>query len=80
MPQTPHQWNEEVKEHVNGLQDLKRWLRSIINDKDTDWDSQKSAHQALKFLELAEYEMWNMEYFGSEGERGRYHEGEGTVA
>jgi len=24
------------------------------------WASQKSAHQALKLLEMAEYEMWNM--------------------
>lgn len=56
-------WNTNVARKVKALAPVKIWLTSLINDKTTDWGSQKSAHQALRLLEMAEYEMWNMQWW-----------------
>lgn len=67
MPQ-PHksrkQWNEEVRAKAVALDPIKEWLEGITRT-DTDWGTQKSAHQAMRFLELAQYEIWNMQYWES---------------
>jgi hypothetical protein len=39
------------------------WLTQFFDNPKTDWGTQKSAHQAVKFLELAQYEMWNMQWW-----------------
>lgn len=54
------QWNRNVASNIRKLKPVKDWLEQWIDNKGTDWASQKSAHQALKLLEMAEYEMWNM--------------------
>jgi hypothetical protein len=51
-----------------------------VNDNNLDWESQKSAHQALKFIELAEYEMWNMQYWTSEKQKQLYNEAETIIS
>ncbi len=56
-------WKQSVSRTADKLEPVKSWLRQWIYDTDTDWYTQKAAHQALKFLELAEYEMWNMQYW-----------------
>jgi len=56
------QWNDKVKAKVEVLDPLKEWLNDIVKSE-TDWGTQKSAHQAMRFLELAQYEMWNMQYW-----------------
>lgn len=58
-------WNASVAQKVRALAPVKNWLAGQINDKTTDWGSQKSAHQALKLLEMAEYEMWNMQWWAN---------------
>ena len=65
MPQSRKshkQWNDEVKAKVRALDPIKKWLEKNA-DTETDWGTQKSAHQAMKFLELAQYEMWNMQWW-----------------
>jgi hypothetical protein len=57
-------WNDKVKAKAQSLDPLKIWLKGIIDTK-SDWGTQKSAHQAMKFLELAQYEMWNMQWWGN---------------
>ena len=73
------EWNAEVKESVDTLKTAKNWLKRMINHQQNDWESQKSAHHALKFLELAEYEMWNMQWWHNKGEQRLYHEAEDTI-
>jgi hypothetical protein len=72
-------WNTEVAEKIDGLEESRKWLRRMVNDNDLDWESQKSAHQALKFIELAEFEMWNMQYWTTDKQKKLYNEGEDTV-
>jgi hypothetical protein len=65
MPQASksrRQWNDDVKTEARALDPLKKWLKKIT-DTETEWGTQKSAHQAMRFLELAQYEMWNMQYW-----------------
>lgn len=65
MPQGPKNrkhWNDKVKTNVEILDPIKKWLDTISKSK-TDWETQKSAHQAIHFLELAQYEMWNMQWW-----------------
>jgi hypothetical protein len=57
------EWNNKVKMKVATLNKAKSWLEKMMVSQYNDWGSQKSAHQALKFLELAEYEMWNLQWF-----------------
>ena len=67
MPQarkSRRQWNDEVKAKARVLDPIKKWLDKIAKTE-TDWGTQKSAHQAMRFLELAQYEMWNMQYWGN---------------
>ena len=47
-------WNKEVEEKIKAIESLLPWLKDIENDLDKHfgWDSQKSAHQAARFLEL----------------------------
>lgn len=73
------QWNRSVAQTVKKLEPVKKWLRTWMKDSDTDWESQKSAHQALKFLEMAEYEMWNMQYWTTPKQRRLYNQAEDTV-
>ena len=72
-------WNPNVENNVQKLKPVKDWLERWINNKDTDWESQKSAHQALKLLEMAEYEMWNMQYWTTRKQRDLYNEAEDTI-
>jgi len=46
-------------------------LKKIVDDddKDFDWASQKSAHQAMRYIELAMYEMWNLQYWKNKKQR-----------
>lgn len=74
------QWNSAVANKVKALGPIKTWLRSLVDDNDLDWESQKSAHHALQFLVLAEYEIWNMQYSTTQEPRDFYNEGEDTDA
>ena len=44
------QWNDKVEAKVEVLDPLKEWLDDIVKSE-TDWGTQKSAHQAMRFLE-----------------------------
>jgi hypothetical protein len=66
-------WNTEVKTKTNSLNPIKTWLEEISKTK-TDWGTQKSAHQALRFLELAQYEMWNMQWWDN-AQQVKFHTG-----
>jgi hypothetical protein len=79
-PSPSKEWNREVDEHVAALAGVKNWLDKMTGHPDNDWAAKKSAHQALKFLELAEYEMWNMQCWESQQEYKLYIKGEDTVA
>lgn len=59
---TDKQWNSEVESQIKKLLPVRKWLQHCVNTASMDWESQKSAHQALKLLEMAEYEMWNMQW------------------
>jgi hypothetical protein len=72
-------WNEDVAKQIKNLVPIKQWLNRWIEDKATDWESQKSAHQALKLLDMAEYEMWNMQWFKDKREQRLYHKAEDKV-
>ena len=72
-------WNRDVESNIRKLRPVKQWLNRFIAHKQTDWESQKSAHQALKLLEMAEYEMWNMQWWQDRNERGLYLKAEKTV-
>ena len=59
-------WNTEVDELANSLETAKEWLKPFIQspeENEFDWASEKSAHAALKYLELAQYEIWNLMYW-----------------
>ena len=76
MPQSHKnrkQWNDEVRAKATALNPIIKWLEGITS-AGTDWGTQKSAHQAMRFLELAQYEMWNMQYWQDSGQA-RLHEG-----
>ena len=73
-------WNQDVTRNIRQLKPVMTWLGNQIGGKRTDWTSQKSAHQALRLLDMAEYEMWNMQYFENTRERRLYNEEEDTVA
>ena len=79
-PTKAKQWNQQVDRAISRLTTTKSWLKQFSNDSGTDWESQKSAHQALKFLELAEYEMLNMQYWWRAKEQSLYLDAEKTVA
>jgi hypothetical protein len=72
-------WNDQVEGKVNSLNSAKTWLSRMINDPYNDWDTQKSAHQALKFLELAEYEMWNMQWWENKKQHELQEKAENTI-
>ena len=61
-PQESQAVERRGKSQGKSCEPLKEWLEGIANTE-TDWETQKSAHQAMKFLELAEYEMWNMQWW-----------------
>ena len=42
------QWNRDVEGQIKNLAPVKKWLARWIGNKDTDWESQKSAHQKAK--------------------------------
>ena len=73
MPKSQNGWNQKVTKTVDKLIPVKEWLATLIEDDTLDWGSQKAAHQALKFLELAEYEMWHLQYWENETQK-RLHE------
>jgi hypothetical protein len=77
--QTPQDWNQSVSDHVLALEPIKDWLRRWMRDDDVDWGTQKSAHQALRFLELAEYEMWNMQYWENTKQAALHEDAEKTI-
>ena len=72
-------WNRDVERQIKNFAPAKKWLARWINDKDTDWESQKSAHQALKLLEMVEFEIWNMQWWKSPKERALYLKAENNV-
>ncbi len=72
-------WNKNIQRLINGLEPVKKWLEAHVNDNRTDWESQKSAHQALKLIEMAQYEMWNMQWWESQREKTLYHDAETKV-
>ncbi len=72
-------WNQDVARQIKALEPVKRWLNKWVNDKDMDWDSQKSAHQAIKLVEMAEYEMWNLQWFENKKQKQLYNEAEDTT-
>ena len=65
------EWNEEVKAKIKTIESVVPWLKDIENDPDKyfEWDSQKSAHQAARFLELAMWEMSSLQYFQNKKQR-----------
>ena len=73
-------WNREVSGNVAALKRVRNWLGKEITGQDSDWETKKSAHQAFKFLELAEYEMLNMQWWKDSKERQLYLKAENTVA
>ena len=77
---TDKQWNPNVESNIRKLKPVKDWLERWIENKGTDWESQKSAHQALKLLEMAEYEMWNMQWWRNAKERKLYLQAEDNVS
>ena len=61
-------WNKEVEDMANSLEPVKEWLNPFIEDPEDeenefDWASEKSAHAALKYLELAQYEIKSLMYW-----------------
>lgn len=61
-------WDKEVEDQIKKIESVIPWLRKIENDPDKyfEWESQKSAHQALRFIELAAWEMWSLQYYKNE--------------
>ena len=76
---TDRQWNKDVALQIKNLATVKQWLNRWIENKNTDWESQKSAHQALRLLDMAEYEMWNMQWWKNPKERVLYLKAEDQV-
>jgi hypothetical protein len=76
---TDRQWNKDVAMQIKNLATVKQWLNRWIENKNTDWESQKSAHQALRLLDMAEYEMWNMQWWKNPNERVLYLNAEDQV-
>ena len=74
------EFNRKVKKNVETLGKAKKWLKEMMFDKENDWASQKSAHQALRFIELAEYEMWNLQWWENRKQRELYLEAEKEIA
>ena len=72
-------WNDRVKNNVKKLGPVRTWLQGLIDDSNMDWESRKSAHHALKFLELAEYEMLNMQWWQDKSEQQLYFKAEDKV-
>lgn len=58
-------WDKEVEDKIKIIESVLPWLRKIETDPDRyfEWDSQKSAHHALRFIDLAIWEMWNLQYY-----------------
>lgn len=79
-PRQAKKWNGDVKKSIKGLDPTKKWLKKWIDNAYTDWESQKSAHQALRLLEMAQYEMWNMQYWQNSKEQKLYSAAETLVA
>lgn len=73
------QWNMDVAKQIKSLAPVKQWLSRWIENKATDWESQKSAHQAIRLLDMAEYEMWNMQWFRNKQEQNLYRKAEEKV-
>jgi hypothetical protein len=72
-------WNQDVERNIQKLGPVKRWLAQWIENKSTDWESQKSAHQAIKLIEMAEFEMWNMQWWKNAKEQKLYFKAETEV-
>ena len=72
-------WNHDLATHIKSLAPVRKWLKKWIDDMDTDWESQKSAHQALKLLEMTEFEMWNMQWWKNKKEQSLYLKAEKKV-
>lgn len=72
-------WNKDVAKQIKSLAPVKQWLSRWIENKGTDWESQRSAHQALRLLDMAEYEMLNMQWFKDKKEQGLYRKAEDKV-
>ena len=79
QPKTDQHWNKDVAKQIRNLAPVKQWLNRWIENKATDWESQKSAHQALRLLDMAEYEIWNMQWFKNKNEQSLYHKAEDKV-
>ncbi len=64
-------WNKKVKAKIKTIKSVLPWLMKIENDRDKyfDWESQKSAHKAVRFIELATWEMWSLQYFYNKKQR-----------
>src|SRR5436309_1348978 len=69
-------WNRDVERNIQKLGAVKRWLVRWIENKSTDWESQKSAHQAMMLIEMAEFEMWNMQWWRNGKEQKLYFKAE----
>ena len=76
---TKKEWNLKVEGNIRKLKPVKDWLGLWIDNKDTDWESQRSAHQALRLLEMAEYEILNMQWWRNAKERKLYLKAEDNV-
>ena len=72
-------WNRNVESNIRKLGPVKAWLARCIENKSTDWESQKSAHQALKLIEMAGFEMLNMQWFRNPKEQKLYLKAEKEV-
>jgi hypothetical protein len=44
---TDRQWNKDVAMQIKNLATVKQWLNRWIENKNTDWESQKSAQTWL---------------------------------
>lgn len=69
MGKVEKEWNVEVEQIVDSLTEAKAWLKGYLKNPEKnefDWASEKSAHTALKYLELAEYEIWSLMYWENE--------------
>jgi hypothetical protein len=73
-------WNKKLAKNARSLDLVMHWLDDYIDDVATDWETQKSAHQARKFLELAQYEMWNMQWWENKKQIDLHREAHDTKA
>jgi hypothetical protein len=57
-------WNDEVEIIVSHLDKVTAWLDSTLSnaDRDKDWHTSRNSNRAKQFIELAQTEMYDMQY------------------